>query len=309
MKNGIVYVVSADAYLYAIDALTGEKRWAFDTLAGMHQMAKRHPSEPVKQGGVIYVTNWPFHQMRAPHKSYLYAIDVDSGLPKWTFSVDGNGITKPTIASDAVFFSVYSEKEPLARLSAVDAVSGKMKWEFQAERGYSQHSPAMVASNIVYFATDKGLFALEPNTGNKRWSFSSGDEISINFQVDDRFVYVVDHERSVMGVKDTLHALDLSTGQERWSYTPGGIFGGSRIWINALHDGVLYMTGRVHLDAIDAATGKKLWSFKTGTSISSKTLMFNGMIFVTSQTTTTLGQEPDQGYLYAIDAKTGKLRP
>jgi outer membrane protein assembly factor BamB len=70
--------------------------------------------------------------------------------------------------------------------------------------------------------------------------------------------------------------------------------------------------GRVearHLRAIDAATGKELWSFK-GTRNESAWLIADGRLFLTTPTVRYFGMDRvDQGYLYAIDAKTGKLSP
>jgi len=74
-----------------------------------------------------------------------------------------------------------------------------------------------------------------------------------------------------------------------------------------VRDGVVYADG-AHPHAIDAATGKELWSFK-GTGREFVRLMSGDRIFLTSPTVTYTGTEgADQGYLYAIDAKTGSLK-
>jgi len=113
----------------------------------------------------------------------------------------------------------------------------------------------------------------------------------------------VTHKGSIMRPKDTLHALSLSTGQEKWAQD----FSGSAS-VAAIQDGVVYAGGG-HLHAIEATTGKELWSFK-GEGRESARLISEGRIFLTSPTIDFIGSKRiDQGYLYAIDAKTGKLKP
>lgn len=291
VKNGVVYVVSADGNLYAIDALTGQKKWTFEPTRG-----RRNPNEPAMEGNTIYLTN-----------NYLYPIDAESGRQRWDFDFNGADVSKTVAGGSLVLFAAYSNNPSMANLYAVEASSGKLKWQFQAERGYPLYRPIIVIGSTAYFATDKGLFALDLNTGNKRWNFSGqisgGQRISINFRADERHVYVVTEKGTYARPNDTLHALDPSTGQEKWSYAPGGIFGGGGISMKAIHGGLIYSAAGGQLDAIDAMTGKNLWSFKAGTAITSGPLMAGGTIYFASATQTYVGKAPEQGYLFAIERK------
>ena len=59
-------------------------------------------------------------------------------------------------------------------------------------------------------------------------------------------------------------------------------------------------------DAFDAATGEERWSIDTA-SRESVRLLSGDKIFLGSPTATYVGMDrADQGYLYAIDARTGK---
>lgn len=301
LEDGILYAISRDG-LHAIDAITGKEKWAFAILL-------RPPiRRPIIWNRIVYFTT----------ERHLYAVDTKSGLAKWTLTVDEENISAPAVARGLVFFSAYTARfdqkdrqmiyvQSPTKLYAVDAEAGKMKWEFRAEGedplGFGR--PPIAANNTVYFASATGLFAVDLNTGNKRWSFNA-KRISGDFQVHDRFVYLVTNKGSLMTPSDTLHALDLSTGQEKWSFDPGGFFEQRQMSIQGVHDGVLYVTGGQYLDAIDIATGKGLWSFKTETNVASQPLIVEGMIYITS---VTRSYPPGQGYLYAIEAKTGKLRP
>lgn len=312
LKNGTVYFVTVDG-LHALEALTGKRKWLFETLQEiptkeMNFGRKRAPEGPVLGEGVIFLTAWPYIGSDASKKSFLYAVDPESGKAKWVTSVAGLDITAPVTAKGLAFFAV-EERSPTppsifsdrVTLYAINAADGQVKWKLGTGKKYGTPR-LLVADNTIYFCTDRNLLALEVETGRQLWNFSA-DEISPGLRADDQHLYVVTHKGSIMRPKDTLHALALTTGLEKWSQ---GLSGYARIAM--VRDGVVYAGGG-HLHAIDAATGKELWSFK-GTGRESARLISEGWIFLTSPTVDYIGtKRVDQGYLYAIDAKTGKLKP
>ena len=76
-------------------------------------------------------------------------------------------------------------------------------------------------------------------------------------------------------------------------------------FLRMVHEGTVYAGGS-HTYAIDAATGKQLWSFK-GPLRHSARLVSGSRIFVISPTVDYFGSSRvDQGYLHALDAKTGE---
>jgi outer membrane protein assembly factor BamB len=316
IHNGTVFFVTQDG-LHALDALTGKRKYLFETLReipieNMNTRSKRTPSAPVMGDGVIFLTAWPFSLVDTPQarmsslppRSFVYAVDPESGKEKWGIRVDGSNITAPLAAKGLVFFAVQ-EPAPLTSpsnrltLYAIDAAGGQIKWKFGADRGYGT-AQLLIADNAIYFRTEKNLLALELETGRQIWSYQA-DEIRPNLDLDQQHLYVVTRKDSFFGPANTIRALALTTGQEKWSQalSAGGY---SRL----VQDGVVY-AGEGALNAIDAATGKKLWSFK-GTGRESAQLYSGGRIFLTSPTVTYFGtSRVDQGYLYAIDAKLGKL--
>ena len=313
LKNGTVYFVTEEG-LHALDALTGKRKWLFETLQEvpinkMNLGRKRTPAGPVPGNGVIYLTAWPFMRSDTPMKSFLYAVDPESGKAKWATSVDDLDITEPVAVKGLVFVATHSSvlsSSRQATLYAINAADGQIKWKFGSEKNYGT-SRLLVSGNAIYFSTDKSASALELETGRQLWSFSA----SI-FQTDDQHLYIVTHKGTTARPDDTLHALALTTGQEKWSR---GLSGNASVAM--VHDGVVYavsqppprpFTGRMvrHLHAMDAATGKMVWFFK-GIGLGSAPVISGGRIFVTSPTVTYIRMSRvDQGYLYAIDAKTGK---
>lgn len=303
VKDGTLYFATGDG-LHAIDALTGKRKWLFETWQANYFDRKHAAEGPVLGNGVIFLTMWVYLDPNT-QKSLLYAVDPGSGKAKWVTNVGGWDVTAPATSKGLAFFAVedpgptptsFSGRETLYAINAAD---GQVKWKLSTGRKYG--TQLLIAGNTIYFSTDTNLQALELETGRQLWSFSA-DEIS-EIRADDQRLYVATHKGSIMRPKDTLHALALSTGQEKWSQN----FGGSAR-VAMIQDGVVY-AGREHLHAIDAATGKELWSFK-GTGRESARLISEGRIFLTSPTMDYIGtKRVDQGYLYAIDAKTGKLKP
>lgn len=296
LKNGTVYFVTEDG-LHALDALTGKRKWLFETLQeipvkDMNLHRKREPSAPVLGDGIIFLTAWPYLQRDTPRKSFLYAVAPESGTTRWVTTLDGTDITAPVAAKGLVFVAIGPS------MYAINAVDGKVRWKLG--EGKALGTPRLlVAGNIIYFSTDKSLLAAELETGRQLWSYSA-DEIHGDLKADDQHLYVISHKGSFGRPKDTLYALALTTGQERWSQKLSGL-----VYSVLVHDGVVY-AGRNYLHAIDAVTGKKIWSFK-GTGRESAPVISDGRILLTSPTVDYFGtSRVDQGYLYAIDAKTGK---
>jgi len=310
LLNGTVYFATTEG-LHAVDAQTGEKKWFFETLAESHG-PKRPPSGPILGDDVLFLTAWPFG---VGSKSLLYAVDVKSGKAKWTTTVEGGlFMSAPLTAPGMVFFSVVEKGSDTryengkridgkSTLYAVDAASGQTKWKFDAPMEYSRSQPLLAAGNSVFFGTDKGLFALELSTGHLLWTFGKDEPIAM--QADDQNIFVDVQRWGFGGMKDTLYALSLSTGAQKWARGVSGEAGVAQL---VLKDGVIYAS-RGHLQALDPVTGKELWTFK-GSGRETAGLFSGGRIFLFSPTMTFIGSsQVDRGFLFAIDAKAGKLKP
>jgi len=304
LKAGTVYFATEDG-LHALDASTGKRKWLFETLQDipleqMNTHKRRPPEGAVLGDGVVFVTAWPYAGLRGPLPSFVYAVDQESGKARWVTRVDGDGITTPMTAKGLVFVAVKAAGSPASdpvTLYAFDAVDGQVKWKRGLKATYTAPS-LRIAGDSLYCSTDKTLSAMDLESGVERWNFSA-DQIGVDPRADDRYLYVVTHKGSIMRPKDTLHALLLATGEEKWSRDVNAS-------VAMVREGVVYADGEP-FRAIDSSTGKDLWTFK-GTGRLSARLMSGGRIFLTSPTVTYIGtKRVDQGYLYAIDAKTGRL--
>lgn len=173
-----------------------------------------------------------------------------------------------------------------------------MLWSFPASPNSRQNffAPPAVDKDLVVVAdyTNK-LFAVDPATGQEKWSFESNRSRFIGgAAMDDSRVYV----GSVDGI---LHALDRKDGTEVWAFATG-----RDIWSTpVLADGILYVTSLDrHVYAVEADSGNLLWRFPEidGEEGGSHTIgaivgtpsLYEGVLYFGSL----------ENQLYALDIKT-----
>ncbi|WP_245920481.1 PQQ-binding-like beta-propeller repeat protein [Methanospirillum stamsii] len=159
------------------------------------------------------------------------------------------------------------------------------KWTFKTGDAVEYSSPA-VSNGVVFFGSwDSILYALDASTGNKIWSFKTGDSVYSSPAIFNGIVYFGSEDGNV-------YAVDATTGNEIWKFKTGDGVKSSP----AIFNGIVYFgseDGNVY--AVDATTGIEIWKFKTGDSVYSTPAVFNGVVFVVSRCDN----------LYALDASTG----
>jgi len=289
--GAMVLFTSRDGFLYAVDANTGEKKWAFET-----RVPKSEPKAPIVADRVIYLAAG----------LYLYAIDVTSGLAKWSLFTGMSDFSQPTKTNSLIFVSkkqdTYAVERNRTTLLAVDASSGKVKWEIEAE-GYpiGRRSSVIAVRDMVILGTARGLFAVDRETGAPRWNRVGGEGQYGPVYADESLVYFAFMKGSVVGGTDgVLYALDPVTGKDRWSFTP------SRQIVAVLGDSIC-VAAKGYLYSVHKETGKELWKIDARVRTAATPLITSDTVFIPGMTQRYVGRAPHQGYFYAIDAKSGGL--
>ena len=92
-----------------------------------------------------------------------------------------------------------------------------------------------------------------------------------------------------------VYAIDAVTGLLRWSYSAQGT---NFVSTPAFYNGIVYTANWNKITAIDTITRKLLWEYATGNGVGSGLTIANSIVYANC----------NDGYMYAIDAKTGNLK-
>jgi outer membrane protein assembly factor BamB len=85
--DGTVFVGSADENVYALDAATGTRQWAFETDDTVF-------SSPAVVDGTVFVGSLDGN---------VYALDAATGTRQWAFETDGSVYSSPAVVDGTVF--------------------------------------------------------------------------------------------------------------------------------------------------------------------------------------------------------------
>jgi len=193
-----IYVGSQSGTFFALRASTGAVRW--------RKQVGAVASSPLVGGGVIYV---------GTADGVLMALDPQTGVEKWRYQSRGP-IDKPPVATtDLVVFANEADQ-----IVAVDAITGKFKWQFKGEtpdeytlRG---HAGVNIDGDLIYTGFSNGtLVALRKDTGSVAWSTSLKADADRFFDVDATPLVMGDRVYASSS-SGGVYALDKTTGLVRW---------------------------------------------------------------------------------------------
>lgn len=161
VADGRVYFVAPDETLVALDAASGTERWRF---AVEPTVAAYEPhASPAVADGVVYFVSGP---------GRVYALDARTGRLRWRSEarvpVPPPPGSAPAVSHGLVYVADWSGAR--SRLLAIDAGTGKTRWEFA---GSSIDKSPAVAGDMLYVADRMTLRALDAGTGRLRWSFEA----------------------------------------------------------------------------------------------------------------------------------------
>ena len=146
-------------------------------------------------------------------------------------------------------------------------------------------SPVLYNDAVFVGSDDSNLYAVDAGTGDELWSFETGDDVRSSPAATPEMVYVGSDDNHI-------YAVDIETGLMEWSYETGDAVGSSP----AVAGGLVYVgSGDGNVYALDVETGDMEWSFETGSAVFSSPAVSGGIVYVGS----------DDGNLYALEAMTG----
>ena len=203
--EGAVYAGSSDGGLYALDAVTGVKRWRWDagtpifsaighaggdtlSFGGMDgsvvlfdRRTQRLLVRAHARGAVVTTPVVVSHRLIAGSRDYqLYAFDPADTARAWTFSYWFSWVeSTPAIAGGTIYVGASDYR----RVTAFDAATGRVRWATDV-RGMTWGTPAL-GERTVYAASaaqnfpgtvihhEGGIVALDRGTGAVKWRWAS----------------------------------------------------------------------------------------------------------------------------------------
>jgi outer membrane protein assembly factor BamB len=254
----VVYAVderkgsSLNTTVKAIDSNTGKEVWN----ATIPEFVCSSPK--VGDNGKIYISTQGNDKPETgglkglfsakPLAGALIELDSQTGKQQWRCSIGDKITHSPAHGADGKTFTGTLEEHACA----VDK-DGKIIWDkhLPARGSYKNTSEPAVGKDGTLFihVSNTELFALNPDTGEKKWSFKC-DTVQ-----DFHGVTVDDNGNAIIGGKDgVLHALDGNTGQELWHQT---FEGKNHALVTVMPEGKIAVVGRdsSNLFILDSKTG------------------------------------------------------
>jgi outer membrane protein assembly factor BamB len=195
IARGVMLLETKDA-LSAIDLRTGRQRWAY--------RQKGAYISPAIAGDTVY-----FRAEQA-NQGQLVALELGSGRQRWAFTPKrlsaaannyfGGHLTSPVVVDGIVYVGAGKE------LYALDAISGKLRWEFSAQDFIT--SSAAVADGRVFVSDFSYFYAIDQRTGRLIWSYPAHSAVYFSSVATGDLVLISSGQNMV--------ALDTRDGARRW---------------------------------------------------------------------------------------------
>jgi len=251
VSGDLVIVPTADGMIHAVKAETGEIAWVYSGEAKVWDASVNADETKVCAG----------LQGRK-----VICLDVKTGIPLWTASLELEVQSRIAVTSDRVFAptthagpGLKSDFNSQASLIALDASNGEVIWQSLTEN-YILRRP-VVNGNIVitggaYQIPEKpegevatGIYAFNAEDGSLLWEYRSNDGLLRWVESGDDLVFF-------SAASEIVYALNLNDGRLLWQDGPG-------YWMQfpVMNHGQIYFgSGDENFHAYNASTGVETWS-------------------------------------------------
>lgn len=268
--GGVVYLVSTDGVVHAVDLDTGHERWKASI------GAETYASPSVVDGLVIIGANDGGH-----------AITVADGSQAWFAPGTGEVRGCPAVAGHVAVFASHA-----GAATALDTRTGAVLWSHTI--GAPDDSSVAAADGVAVLGLQNGVVvALAIVDGTERWRADTGDRARVGtLAIADGRVFVPTLDGGSAGSRHVT-TLDLATGDLLWRFASPG---DRPAYAPAIADGRAIVEAEDgSVTALDVATGAVLWQSKAPGRVEIVAAVAGGTSYGAS----------NGGVAFAIDATTG----
>lgn len=196
------------------------------------------PGEPRLAGSMPMLGVDPGHTFRQPGPA-----PTANPAIAWRFDTGGEIYSAPALANGVLYITSKS-----GDLVAIDAITGKQRWQYQLGDYVVRSSPA-VADGTVYVGGGFNLYAFDAATGAVRWKFPMHYAGQSSPTVAGGQVFIGSQE-------GYLYAVDAKSGALNWQLdTDGLVFASPSI----SGDNLIVGTDGGNLICVGMATGNVVW--------------------------------------------------
>jgi outer membrane protein assembly factor BamB len=262
VAQGLVLAGTEEGMFFGVDAVTGKKRWEFETngeitgganFSGDRVVFGSHDSTlyclALKEGKLLwkYKTEGPVNgsalvangqTFMAGCDSNLHVIDLATGMQ--LAAVELGGQAGATAAARGAHLYVGNMAN---QVQAIDLKKKDILWTFEPKRAQPFYSSAAVTEKLVVVGCrDRAVYALDRHKGTQVWSFATKGRVDSSPVVVGARVYIGSGDGH-------LYVLDLATGSELQRLELGrGINASAAVAQDCLvigtNEGALYCLGK-----------------------------------------------------------------
>lgn len=259
---GHIYVLDAEAHLYAFDARSGNPAWD-KSLAPeggdgpfLGVFGSDHSIDPSKGfGGGVAFDNGKIYVSTG--FGSVFAFDAGSGKQVWKIDLGVPIVNAPVANGGRVFVSTQDN-----HFYAMAEIDGRTLWDHQGiseTAGILESTSAAVAGGVVIVPYSSGeIYAINVENGRMAWNdmlsrngtvtaLSELDDIAGRPVIDRDMVFAISHSGIMV-------AIGLNTGDRKWSRDVGGI---QTPW--AAGDFVYVLTTDAQLLCLQRSDGRVKW--------------------------------------------------
>lgn len=269
--DGVVYAVSGDGVVHALELGSGQERWKAE-------LGTEASASPLVVGNLV---------IAADEGGTIHALARADGTSVWSVRTDGSVTGSPAIVDDRIIGATQS-----GSVYALEVATGKVAW--RSPVGGPMSRSVTIAGGTIYVGVGGELVAVSANDGSIFWRVTLATDGGVGTPtVAGGVVFAA---LGLDGADEAAHAVgtfDALTGKPGWRYvspTQAQIYtpavAGDRAYVVG-HDGLVV--------AIDATTGAVAWSIERPSEIHALAAVVGNVVYIVG----------NGGPVEAIDATNG----